>query len=238
MPYRHTKGANSPDCWPNCKFQPAALHRVKLWAIARPERPSPKCLHRATSHLGGWREKICEDIIDTNFYKDKITCMNVRATAIHLYFQLRNSLTSNNYLVVQISEIFYLPSSQRTPKRVTVPSYITPSAVSPKWWQGMSFLELTCTTLVAMLGLSMNWSAYTQWTRTRRNVCLAKQSEWQPKPLTDMLTMPCSTCWCDYKPKSLQITALKVQFKSEKHKYLWQHNMFLSGHYSFKIAHS
>ena len=46
--------------------------------------------------LEGDMKKICEDIIDTNFYKDKITCTDDRATAIHLYFQLRNSLTSNN----------------------------------------------------------------------------------------------------------------------------------------------
>ena len=74
--------------------------------------------------LEGDMKKTCKDIIDTNFYKDKITCADVRATAIHLYFQLRNSLASNNYLVVliqtavQTSGIFYLPSSQRTPKRV------------------------------------------------------------------------------------------------------------------------
>lgn len=74
--------------------------------------------------LKGNLRKTCQEIIDTNLSKEKVTCADVRLTAIHLYLQLLESLPRQEPVVqllqtaVQISEVLYLRSSERSPKRI------------------------------------------------------------------------------------------------------------------------
>ena len=74
--------------------------------------------------LKGNLRETCQEIIDTNLSKEKVTCADVRLTAIHPYLQLLESFPAQEPVVqliqtaVQISEVLYLRSSERSPKRI------------------------------------------------------------------------------------------------------------------------
>ena len=67
---------------------------------------------------------LCNQIISQYTKKEKITCADLRITVIQLYACLLQRLTSDDEKLllidtaVRISEILYLPSTQRSSKRV------------------------------------------------------------------------------------------------------------------------
>ena len=74
--------------------------------------------------LSGNVKETCQRIIQCNLNKEKVKCADLRLTAVHLYHHFLQHYRSDDYhlllmqTVVQISEILYLPSSKRSPKRI------------------------------------------------------------------------------------------------------------------------
>ena len=69
-------------------------------------------------------KETCQRIIQCNLNKEKVKCADLRLRAAHLYHHILQHYRSDDYhlllmqTVVQISEILYLPSSKRSPKRI------------------------------------------------------------------------------------------------------------------------
>ena len=72
---------------------------------------------------GGIKEE-CEQIIKYNTRKEKVSCADIRLTAIQIYLKLRQKLSATDPILllmetaVRISDILYLYASAHSPKRV------------------------------------------------------------------------------------------------------------------------